>query len=345
MEGLIQGAFARALEADRERFNARFTMARRATPRLDPAVFAEHLRVNVAPIVDAVEKIAAEKTNAVVDALYDISLDLVARDFAGPQSRHPAINEGWNSLLPAIAPLVALSPRPVTAAVTNMIFNLSSTPGARASGWVELMRSMASYCTDAAIFLEAGKVVAWRCGMVPYRASALQVCRNMEDGWVRAALGIPEASDGPTMEQMLTRLEKDPWLHPGQLVKPENPVRELHIVTTVGAFRGFGGQMITPPVVGFADGMFVVSDSENSWSLHADAFGAVLMRHGPALKGKKSKDGGAYSVADGGRVSLGNTVKVFPELEDFTSYASDGATLAVTLAASHSVYLIAPIAA
>ena len=51
MEGLVGPAFAAALEAGRERFNARFAQARRTWPRLDGGVFQEFLRRRIDSIV------------------------------------------------------------------------------------------------------------------------------------------------------------------------------------------------------------------------------------------------------------------------------------------------------
>ncbi len=48
MEGLIGGAFAEILRANRASFNARFAEARRARPTLDLAAFSQVLRETVA---------------------------------------------------------------------------------------------------------------------------------------------------------------------------------------------------------------------------------------------------------------------------------------------------------
>ena len=53
MEGLIGPAFARELEAGRDRFNARFAQARRAFPGLDGGAWLDCLRHRVDPIVSA----------------------------------------------------------------------------------------------------------------------------------------------------------------------------------------------------------------------------------------------------------------------------------------------------
>src|SRR5207248_9842114 len=88
MENVIAGPLARSLEAERARYNALFAQARRSMPALDAAAFAEHLKSVVAPIVDAVDAVAKEKTAEVVDVLYEFSLELLGKEIWG---RHPVL--------------------------------------------------------------------------------------------------------------------------------------------------------------------------------------------------------------------------------------------------------------
>src|SRR5437870_3374895 len=90
----VSGPFAAALHARRARFNALFADERRLRPGLDGATLAAHLRTLVAPIVDRAEAVRPGSAAAVTDALYELSLDLLAREFLGPRSRYPAIVAG-----------------------------------------------------------------------------------------------------------------------------------------------------------------------------------------------------------------------------------------------------------
>src|ERR1700737_3721703 len=110
---LLRGGCARALRDGRESFNARFVEARRVQPRLDPLEFGDMLRTMVAAIVSATERVRPDRTAEIVNVLYDLSLDLRAREFIGPRSRYPHINAGWRELLPALGAQVAESPRAV----------------------------------------------------------------------------------------------------------------------------------------------------------------------------------------------------------------------------------------
>jgi hypothetical protein len=353
---LITGAYAQALKDGRESFNARFAEARRAQPRLDPVEFGDILRTTVAAIVAAAERLRPGRTAEIVSVLYDLSLDLLAREFIGPHSRYPYINAGWRELLPALGPHVAESPRAVAGSLTNALYNLSATPGARPSEWLDSMRALAPLCTGIPALLQAGQVVAWRAGLAHYRKGALALCRQLDAPLARAALGLPDGG-GPQvlraavgeigglapaglhmpLDTLLERLADDPWLRPMDAVL-EDPPRELRIVARAGAFRGFGGLFMTPPTVTTAGEHFIVRDGDARWLLTADVFGATFHR---ASDTSMATGSGAFQVDRSGRVTLGKASKVFAELADFSSAAGNNRTLAVTTQHSHAVYLIA----
>ncbi len=332
---LIAGPFASILEDQRARFNLRFADARRARPRLDPAAFADHLRGPVAGIVSAVAQAAPERAADVAGVLFDLSLDLVGEELLGPASRYPHLVDGWRTLLPGLARFVAQAPREVVGAVTNALYNLSVTPGARPDEWSRSLAALSSVCPDSAALLEAGKVSAWRAGLAHYRASALDVCRTLPPPVGRAALGLepaPAALDG-----LLDQLAADPWLRPGQGGNSSN--RQLRLVARAGAFRGFGGQFMAPPRVTVADGHFVVTDGGSYWWLAADVHGAVLQRTSPPRG--KARPEPAFRVDRAGQVAAAGQSQTFPELAGSASQASLGHTLAVTLPLSHAIYLVA----
>ena len=158
-------------------------------------------------------------------------------------------------------------------ALTNALYNLAQTPGARGREWLEGMRALALQCADVAILLKVGQVLAWRAGLAHYRAGALAVCAQLPPALARAALGIPP-DEHIGLENVLARLAADPWLDPAR------PAREpaLRIVASAGAFRGFGGLFLAPPNVASAGGQFVVLDGEACWLLAAEAFGATFHR-------------------------------------------------------------------
>jgi hypothetical protein len=346
MEKLITGAFAQVLEANRARFNARFAEARRFSPGLDSEAFIEHLRSTVAPIVEAVARERADKAAEVAEALYDLSLDLFGQEFIGPNSRYPFIVDGWRFLLPRLPRFVAEAPREFTGSVTNALYNLSTTPGARPDEWAASLLQLAEVCPDAPTLLRAGQVAAWRAGMAHFRLGALELCRNLPQPAALAALGLSPQAGAPPLDQLLESLKADPWLRPDSHLPL--PTSHLQIVSRVGAFRGFGGLFLAPPqVMGTADGQFVVKDGDQPWLLTADIFGATLHRmvedplqgNGASLPAK-NQPCAHFQIDSAGRVSKSSHSQTFPELKGFTSAADNSTTLAVTTPLSHAVFLI-----
>jgi hypothetical protein len=334
MEKLITGALARALEEGRPRYNALFAQARHATPTLDPRAFADHLRDTVAPVVEAVAAVAPERAGAVTDVLYEFSLDLVAKDFL---TRHPALARGWLTLLAGLPRHLAATPRQFAGSVTNALYNLAQTPGARPVEWAAELLRLGELCADVPALLEAGQVCAWRAGLAHYRDGALAACARLEPRLARAALGLAAADGDAPLDELLRQLRADPWLHPAAVGRPAK--KRLRLVARVGAFRGFGGAFLRPPRVACADGQLLVSDGETCWLLCADVFGATLHRTAADLPADGTP--GRSPVDARGKVTHAGENAAFAELRGSSSAAACGPTLAVTLPLSHVVFLVA----
>src|SRR5687767_11754691 len=146
MPPTLTGSLAALLEARRSRFNAQFAEARRNRPALDPAHFSAHLTQVVGPLVELVAQQTPDKTAAVAEVLYDLSLDLVGRDLLGPTARHPAVVEGWTWLLAQLPERLAEAPRQFAGAVTNALYQLSTTPGARPQAWLRDVAALSPLC-------------------------------------------------------------------------------------------------------------------------------------------------------------------------------------------------------
>ncbi len=338
MGNLLTSPFAQILEANRARFNARFAKARHFKPKLNADAFAEHLRSVVAPIVEAVARENPSATAETVETLYDLSLDLIAEEFLGPASRYPAINEGWKTVLPSLPHHLPSAPQVVISAITNALYNLSLEPSARPGEWMKLLLELAPLCPDVDSLLKAGQVAAWRSGLAHYRQGALDVCRTLDSKVVRAVLGAPDTTTLP-IATLLDHLQANPWLNPASTLQLPITNNQLQIVARVGAFRGFGGLFIEPPVVWAADDHFVVSDGEGTWLLTADIFGAAF--HRADLKAPPAKTGSPFTLTKAGNVALGKVTRAFPELANANSFAATQTTLAVTTPLSHAVCLIA----
>jgi hypothetical protein len=334
---LVTGPFAQILDGNRARFNARFAEARRFQPRLDPAAFSDHVRSVVAPLVEAVARERADKAAEAAEALYDLSLDLLGQEFLGPNSRYPLIVDGWRFLLPRLPRFVAEAPREFVGSVTNALYNLSTTPGARPGEWAASLLKLAEVCPDVSTLLKAGQVAAWRAGMAHYRLTALELCRDLPPPVALAALGLAPQADHPPLDPLIESLKSNPWLRPTSDLRPLTS--DLQIVSRVGAFRGFGGLFLEPPLVWSAGDDFVVSDGEGTWLLIADVFGATF--HRADIKAPSLKTSSPFTINKAGSVSCGKTSHAFPELANANSSAGNNTTLAVTTPLSHAVYLVA----
>ena len=133
------------------------------------------------------------------------------------------------------------------------------------------------------MWLEAGQVAAWRAGVAHARAGALDVCGRLPADLAAVALDLEATTPPETMQRVVERLRADPWTWPPHVVSGQDPPADLKLVGYLGAFRGLpGGRFITPPLAGVRDGIFVVSDAERTFELHADFFGATLVVAGPA---------------------------------------------------------------
>ncbi len=336
MTGLVSGPFADALAEHRSRFNAQFAAARRARPRLDPAAFQQVLRALVAPLVAAAHVFHPERTSTTTEALYPLALELAGQDLLGPAARWPAVVAGWSVVLPRLGRWVAEAPRRIPAAVTNALYRLSVTPGARPAEWAEALLRLAELEPDGDTLLRAGQVAAWRAGLAHYRAGALALARALPAPIAGAALGQPPDADA--LPLVIDRLAADPWLTPAAAAARPAGARRLAVVAQVGAFRGFGGLFVRPPIVEPAGAHFLVSDGDGVWLLTADACGATWHR---VTQAPSQAGASPFRLLKDGTVRAGGQSLNFPSLADATSSAGNATTLAVTGPLTHAVSLVA----
>ncbi len=329
------GAMARALERSRDRFNARFAHARRQGRGVDAEQFSHHLSSVVEPIVEAVAALESGRVDATVEALYDLSLDLLARGFLGQAARFPSVSALWQVLLPQLGHLIARDTRRLVAALTNAACNLDAEPGIDAARWIEQMAQLGPSCAQVEDYLEAGKVVAWRCGMAHYRESALLTWHSLDDTLKYAALGIEAANARPLDE--LAKMLEDPWIRlDSHASKSDRPIA---LVQRIGGFRGFGGPFARPPKLAAVGEQIYAIDGNTCWSLHADAFGATLQRAGAeatTLALKAILDADQYDV----RI-WEHLLTEHPGLRAAHSIAGSRHTLAMALTNSHTIVLLA----
>jgi hypothetical protein len=348
-----------ALRADRELLNQRFALRQRAGARIDEQAFQEHLRTTVNELIRGVASVQPERVRAVVNSLFDVSLDLFAAGLLGPNPKHPHVRKAWLEVLPIATRLLARDPTRVAGCLSNAADHLAAHSSARPSEWIERMRRLSPHCDSVSLWLDAGKVVAWRAGLVQYRPAALQLLREMPWRFAARCLDAPEVITEADWYKWLDRLDTDRWLslvfdrdcsdqpvgsasrRSEESVGPASR-RSLRIVRVTGGFRGFGGPCLRPPTVAANNGNVLVTDGGETWQLLADAFGTLW--HRVSISPAKSRTSAARSkivIDSGGRVAWDGMNQDFAELAGANSFACDGQTLAVTLPTSHHVFLIA----
>ncbi len=207
--------------------------------------------------------------------------------------------------------------------------------------WIGLMARLAPHCDSVPQWLDAGKLAAWRTGLVQYRSTALRIAHELP--WRLSALVLDASCDIAETDwrQRLAQLETDRWYLP-QTNPAATVDRSLRIVRTTGGFRGFGGPCLRPPTVRAQGDALFVFDGDAAWQLLADAFGTLWQRTVAVPSGSAASDVPLPTTLDAsGRLTWGAMQQQLGELACASSFACDGQTLAVTLPTSHYVFLVA----
>ena len=105
------------------------------------------------------------------------------------------LSDGQGALLEGLPEHLARDPRRFAGSVTNALYNLETTPGARPGEWVESMLRLGRIAPDVAALLDTGKVAAWRAGMAHFRAGALETCAALPPDLARAVLGAAPGTE------------------------------------------------------------------------------------------------------------------------------------------------------
>jgi hypothetical protein len=265
----VSAVFTTILRAGRPQFNAGVTAARHRYPGFKTDAFAAFLETGVDPLVLAVHEVAPDYAGSVAVAAYDIALDLVGRELAGPQSRSEHMNTLWQRIFPVLALRVAENPQLVLGALSNALVNIESLPSARPAQWLELMQQGAAQSSTSEQLLQTGVVAAWRAGAAHFRQAALRLAAALPEALVRYLIG---ADTTLSQAELLQNIATNPWW-----LRQLQHRSEAERVTEVGAFSGFGGAFAVPPEVRVNEDGFIVKSGERYHLLIADAFGAVLL--------------------------------------------------------------------
>lgn len=318
------------LRSERETLNATFAAARRQFPALTEDAFKAFLLDRVSPLARAASERCRERVTAVVLAAYEVGLELVGQNLAGPGARDPAIHRAFDVVFPACIALVGRHPLAMIAAVANAAHQIATTTGARPGWWLEELARIGPGAEKLDDFLALGQVLAWRAGLAHFRSGALAACARLPEPLARAALGVEGSQE---LASVHARLAADPWFDPAQPNKNR-------AARWVGAFRGFGGLFPEPPRVSASGDHILVESGAQAWLLTADAYGAtfhratdaeVAVRRAPWIPPALGYDGGTVRF-------LGRPLPLIARGAP-TSAAALTHTLAITFATTHELAL------
>jgi hypothetical protein len=323
---MVSEPLALVLRNARDALNARFVEARRLYPDLDGGAFRAFLETTVDPLAQAASA-QPDQLAEVVVAAYELGLELVGKRLVGADARHPFVEQALRALAATAAAQVARAPRLVLAAWCNAVHQLATTPGARTQVWIDDMGALAPRCADAATLMKVGQVRGWLAGLAHYRQSALAVCDALPPELALAAVG-----GTGSWAAVRERLGRDPWFVPGAAA----PAAQV-----VGGFRGLGGLFRAPPRVARRAGQLLVNSGDDWWLLTADAFGATFHLALPEERAEHfdTRLPAGVQVAEGS-VTVAGQGRAVPVAGAVTSVASDGVTLAVTSALTHTIVLV-----
>jgi hypothetical protein len=231
---------------------------------------------------------------------------------------------------------MAADPLLFAGSITNALYKFGLVPGSRPADWIRIMLSLGQREAQLQPLLDAGRVAAWRCGMAQYRRQALDLCDGLDDQTVRIALDVPAEVTEP-VGGIVTRLRTNPWAGIG--AGPGDA--SLQVMRSVGGFRGFGGPFIRPPYVSSAAGHILAGDGEQWWTVYADCFGTALVRGGSGILPPAERATSPFHLDANGSVQSGSRRARFEQLHDILAVAETDHTLAVSVAYSHRIFLIA----
>jgi hypothetical protein len=310
---MLAPPLAEFLRARRADCNARFGAARRHWPRLDAADFSLFLRDQLSPLASTLDP---TRCHGVLDRAYDLGLQLVAEKLAGPSAVSPAINSLWTEVFPSMAVLIATAPRRVLGSLSNAAHQLAATPDVRVEIWRNRIIALAPRCSSADELLIVAQLLAWRAGLAHFREPALAAAAALPPDLALEALDAPTGLD---WHEVRDAHLLNPWFGYGL---------PAILDRRVGAFRGFGGLFVSPPLVTQSGSHILVRSGDEFWILLADAFGATLHRATP------EEIADAVPLAppphDSGRLPSGHNP---------TSVVTLGTTCAVTSGQSHSIWV------
>lgn len=295
----------------------------------------DHMRESVGPIIDAIHSVFPERVRMATKELSEISLDLIEAKFLGSQCRSPLMNRLWREVFPQIAKILASAPRQVVGSLCNGLLFMEAAGNSKATRWLEHLLQCHGKVQSLEELLAVGRIAAWVSGLPQYRLSALKEASKISATILSRLLDLGDLSEEMT-RAAICELEKNPWYRIGDASSDSSSTIQL---MKCGAFLGFGGPFLKPPVVHLINRQFVVFSGNESWHLNADRFGWSLVKTDLSLPTRKSARTNPI-VREKGRLEWDGETFIDPNLVGPTSHAYDDRVLAVTTQTSFHVFLV-----
>lgn len=368
------------LAARRGELNARFRLAQRRFPQLDPSHALTLLARWLPPLAGQGEPGYSE----LLSSAYDLTLLHAGRGL--PLLESPGRQPGAVGILlaetfPRLRRWLLARPASLPEQLSNAVENL----GERGAEFARELIPLSDRVESVEQLVEAVSVLAWRLGEARLRQAALAAAAALPAPAILSALGLADwpAAAAPLAVRLLREqgwrdpqrlatagvLKKLAAASPEQaqivideLAKPVDASRAAWIpVGRLGDFAGYAGHFQQPPRLldagpqGDAHRWWVASGSQ-TYRIDADLFGWVCRpdgampadeRRGGGLKGWFSAAAGKASIAKApvtkaGEARLGEHVIRWPGLVGASSIRLQAGVLAWTLPHSFRVRLLAP---
>lgn len=327
---MIEGHLAQLLSAQRTHFNQLYRRARLTAPGLDGAVVSASMQRILPAVMTPVLARDPAQGATVLDALYRVSLRLLAQGLIGSEARGAQWESSWVALSQAVPHCLIEQPELVLSAQADALAHVSAQGEQAIGRWRDCMLAVAPEVEGVAQWLQAGQVAAWLAGLAHYRASALRVAAGLPAQLLTLLFAVDEHA-GFAWPALLQSLQRYPWADVNALAHGEEHL-DFQFCAQAGEYEGLAGVFATPPEVCVHEGRLLAFDAHWVWRIYADRYGISFQRQGPRAQWQVAAQNDTPVLT----MSERQVTATIPFLH--TSWASDGVSLAVTRADSHRVY-------
>jgi len=271
---LISPRLQNALLSRREACNSLFLASRLRNATLEENEF-KNLFLSLLGLLDQVPREQEAALDDFVEHIFRAALDLSTGGYSVSTGRYQDFESSLVRLLKSAPVFVWSAPDRFIRNLFNALRMLGDA-GAQITDWTDRMVSASGECSQEDVYLNAGFIAAWICGMAHFRNRALELCL-LNPELVRSVFSFPVSRSD--IEQM----RMNPWSAPKDRSMPDNGLHGTHALRfrRFGGFLGFGGAFQQEPeLVSAQDGIFA-KDGARFFRIYADAFGAKLIRSEP----------------------------------------------------------------